>query len=327
MIQETIPLFPERQVTLTVCRHEDSKEFQTGILRPMVIICPGGGYSFLSDRESDPVAVKYLAAGFHTAILRYGIGEFAEAPGPLRDIAAAVKHVKEHANDWKVNPDWVYVAGFSAGAHVACQLGVFWKNSELLPEYEDCREMIRPAGMILSYPVIDLTKSATHMDIGLKPGQDVSKVDFSQKHPKMPLDQIFVPDPKEGRCFVNFEKAMNAFIFGGEYTDEQEAFYSLQNQVTEDTCPAFIWHCMGDGLILPANSLELATALNEHGVSAELHLYAGGGHGISLADYPTLNDSYQDYPYASDWMEHSIRWLLKSSGYEQQIRDRMIILP
>ena len=323
MIKEIITLSEERNVTLTVYRLENSEEYQQGLLRPMIIICPGGGYSFLSDREADPVALRYLSAGFHAAVLRYGICEYAAAPGPLRDIAGAVALAREKAAEWFVNPDNIYVSGFSAGAHVACQLGVFWNNTELLPEYAGRTELIRPNGMILTYPVIDLTKSATHLDIGLGGREmDIEAVDFSQSHPKMPRSRYFVYDEAEGKYFVNFEIAMNAFIFDGEYTPEQEAFYSLQNQVTEDTCPAFIWHCGDDGLILPANSLELASALSEHHVSVELHIYAGGGHGISLADYVTANDPYQYYTYASDWMQKSVDWVLKQSGYEDVIRKR-----
>ena len=321
MIKEVIILSDERKTDLTVYRIEKNDEYQRGMKRPLILICPGGGYSHLSKREGDPVAFHYLAAGFHAAVLNYGINEYAAAPGPLKDIAAAVALLREKADEWQIDPDWIYVSGFSAGAHVACSLGVFWNDPERLPEYSKAPELIRPNGMILAYPVIDLTKSASHMDIGIAPGADLREVEFGQKHPKMPLDRIFVYDPAEGRCFVDFNNAMNAYIFDGEFTEEQAATYSLQNYVTKDTCPAFIWHCWDDGLILPDNSLELASALNKHGVQAELHIYSGGGHGYALSDYVTAEDRYQYYPYASDWMKHSIDWVLKQTGYEERIRN------
>ena len=319
MQKEIITLSEERNVTLTVYRLEHSAEYQQEIRRPMVIVCPGGGYSYLSDREGDPIALRYLAAGFHAAVLRYGIGEYAVAPGPLKDIASAMEYVRKNAESWYVHPDRIYVTGFSAGAHVACQLGVFWNNAALLPEYEGRFEVIRPNGMILGYPVIDLTQTASHMDIGLPADPDPETLNFGQKHPRMPLDKIIVYDPAEERCFVNFRTAMNAYIFNGEYTPEQENFYCLQKQVTKDTCPAFIWHCAEDGLIFPANSLELATALTENGVPVELHIYSGGGHGLALADYVTANAKGEYYPYASDWIRHSIEWILQRSGYAEEI--------
>ncbi len=322
MKKDVITLSEERNVNLTLYLLEDSPEYQQGVIRPLILICPGGGYCFLSDREADPIALRYLAAGFHAAVLRYGINEHAVFPGPLKDIAGAMALIRDKADAWCVDPSAIYVCGFSAGGHVACSLGVFWNNPDLLPEYQDNAERIRPNGMILGYPVIDLTKSCAHMDIGIKPGADIDSIEFGQIHPNMPKEKIFVMDETEGRRFVDFEAAMNAYIFGGEYTEEEEAFYSLQNQVTGDTCTAFIWHCAEDGLIYPANSLELATALNACNIPVELHLYSGGGHGISLADYVTANDNNQYYSYAANWMQHSVNWVLQQSGYSEKIKDR-----
>ncbi|SEF56169.1 Acetyl esterase/lipase [Eubacterium ruminantium] len=321
MNYKTITLSEERNVTLTTYLIEGYPEYQPAINRPLILICPGGGYSHLSRREAEPIALRYLNAGFHAAVLLYGIQEHAVAPGPLRDIAGAVAYLRKNREAFHIDNDQIYVCGFSAGAHVACQLGVFWNNKDLLPEYSNDFSIIKPNGMILGYPVIDLHASATHLDIGIQPGVKPSEVIFDQKHPKMPAEEMIVFDPEEGRCFINFEKSMNAYIFDGEYTPEQEDFYSLQNQVTPDTAPAFIWHADGDGLIDPSNSLCLASALHKNKVPVELHIFAGGGHGIALADYTTAGNPYDYYPYAKEWMNLSIEWIRKRSDLEKQILD------
>ena len=41
--------------------------------RPAVVICPGGGYTRLSEREDQPVAMEYLAAGFQVFSLHYSV--------------------------------------------------------------------------------------------------------------------------------------------------------------------------------------------------------------------------------------------------------------
>ena len=46
--------------------------FQT---RPLVLVIPGGGYEHVSPREGDPVALRFLAAGYHAAVLHYSVGE------------------------------------------------------------------------------------------------------------------------------------------------------------------------------------------------------------------------------------------------------------
>jgi len=39
--------------------------------RPLILLCPGGGYSRTSDREAEPMALKFLSMGYHAAVLRY----------------------------------------------------------------------------------------------------------------------------------------------------------------------------------------------------------------------------------------------------------------
>ena len=35
--------------------------------RPLIFICPGGGYGMTSDREAEAIALQFVAAGFHAA--------------------------------------------------------------------------------------------------------------------------------------------------------------------------------------------------------------------------------------------------------------------
>ncbi|MCQ2521556.1 MAG: alpha/beta hydrolase [Lachnospiraceae bacterium] len=311
MMYEEVVLSAERKVVLRLYIQQKSEELMPGVHRPLVLICPGGGYSFLSDREGEPIAFEYLSAGYHAAVLYYGINEYAVAPGPLKDIAGAVKYIKEHSEELLVDKDAVYVSGFSAGGHVAASLGIFWNNDELLPEYKDCREMIKPAGMILGYPVIDLHSSSKKLDIGIQPGQEPKDIQFGQKHPKMPLEKMFVFDEKENRYFIQFENSMNAYIFGGEYTEQQEDFYSLQNQVNEDTVPAFVWHTAEDNLIYPANTLLLVNALHKYNIPFEYHIFGEGGHGLGLGTYVTANSPWNLNETVAPWMSLSKTWLYR----------------
>jgi acetyl esterase/lipase len=283
--------------------------------KPLVVVCPGGGYSYLSDREAEPIALSYAAAGYHAVVLNYGINEHAVMPGPLKDIAMAVAYIREHAEEWHVDSDSIFVSGFSAGAHVAASLSVFWNNNELLPEYEGSHQLIKPNGLIVAYPVLDLKSSSKHLDIGIKPGIAMDDINFGQRHPKMPQEKYFIFDKKENRYFVDFEVAMNAYIFGGEYTDEQENFYSLQNHVSKDTPPTFIWHTAMDGLILPSNSLLFASALQANDVPFELHIYGTGDHGLSLGNYITANYPHEDVPAVTGWFDLATAWLNRITGY------------
>ena len=39
--------------------------------RPAMLVLPGGAYAFLSEREGEPVALKYSAQGYQAFVLRY----------------------------------------------------------------------------------------------------------------------------------------------------------------------------------------------------------------------------------------------------------------
>jgi acetyl esterase/lipase len=53
--------------------------------------------------------------------------------------------------------------------------------------------------------------------------------------------------------------------------------------VTKDTAPAFLWHTAEDSGVPAANSVEMFRALRACGVTAELHIFPKGEHGLGLA--------------------------------------------
>ncbi|MDR2938843.1 MAG: alpha/beta hydrolase [Clostridiales bacterium] len=121
--------------------------------RPLVIICPGGGYILTSDRESEPVAMRFLAMGMHAFVLRYSV-EPARFPVALSQLAKSVALARENAELWHIDPDKIVVMGFSAGGHLAASLGVFWGESFLHSVTGLSAGQIKPNGMALCYPVL-----------------------------------------------------------------------------------------------------------------------------------------------------------------------------
>ena len=75
---------------LTVYLRDCVETMPLAMERPLVLVVPGGGYSHLSAREGDPVALQFAAAGYHTAVLRYAVGDDAAHGLPLRQLAAAM---------------------------------------------------------------------------------------------------------------------------------------------------------------------------------------------------------------------------------------------
>ncbi len=73
-----------------------------------------------------------------------------------------------------------------------------------------------------------------------------------------------------------------------------------ETQVTGDTPPTFLWHTANDGGVPVTNSLAFASALREHGVPFELHVFPDGAHGLGLA---------ADHPQVSQWTGLCATWL------------------
>ncbi len=141
MQKEYIVLNETRKVSLTAYLQAAGGEFGGITARPAVLVIPGGGYHFCSDREADPVAFPYLKAGYQAFILRYSLNEQAAWPQPLEDYEQAMELILARAEEWHVVPDRIAVIGFSAGGHLAACAATMSRH--------------RPAAAILGYPVID----------------------------------------------------------------------------------------------------------------------------------------------------------------------------
>lgn len=140
MIHEIVDLTVEGSVgnpTLTtyIISKSDALEIKT---RPLILICPGGGYEHVSEREGEMIALQYVSAGFHAAVVKYSVAP-ARYPIALNEVDKAVKYLKAKADEYGINADRIVIQGSSAGGHLAASYAIF--NGGL-------------GGMILSYPVI-----------------------------------------------------------------------------------------------------------------------------------------------------------------------------
>ena len=138
--------------TLTVYLRDCCERMPNVLDRPLVLVVPGGGYTHVSAREGDPVALQFAAAGYHTAVLDYAICEKAKDHMPLRQLAEAIGLVRQHAAQWHILPEKIAVCGFSAGGHLALSGAVLDIPGEAAQP--------RPNAVILGYPVVMAFKKA-----------------------------------------------------------------------------------------------------------------------------------------------------------------------
>lgn len=218
--------------------------------RPLVLVCPGGAYAYTSPREGEVLAMQFLAMGCHAAVLQYSCAP-ARYPVALLEEAYAMTLIRQHAEEWYVDPEGVIVLGCSAGGHLVASLGTLWQEDFLARAFDlksEERRILRPDGLILCYPVITGGKYAHRGS----------------------FENLLGPEEgAEERC------GDAASLLSG---------LSLETRVTKDTPQTFIWHTFTDNAVPVENSLLFVSALHGAGVPTEFHMYPVGGHGLSLAN-------------------------------------------
>lgn len=131
----------------------DEISVSPGKKRPAVLILPGGGYQCRSDREGEPVAIRFLAMGCHAFILNYSVSPN-RFPTALWEAAQTIADIRRQAGQWNIDPEKILVCGFSAGGHLAGCTGTFWNQPLVGEAIGQSPRQIRPDGLILCYPVV-----------------------------------------------------------------------------------------------------------------------------------------------------------------------------
>lgn len=94
-------------------------------------------------------------------------------------------------------------------------------------------------------------------------------------------------------------------LLGDKPTISQRQYFSAQNHVNEQTPPAFLVHANNDAAVPVKNSILYNEALTKFKVSAEMHIYASGGHGFGLNNKTTKDDWFERL---KSWLQ-SNQWL------------------
>lgn len=130
------------------------------LYRPGLLILPGGGYHFCSDREAEPIALRFLTEGFNCFVLRYTCHKV--YPAPHKEVAFTMDFLKKHHQEFHILDKNLSLIGFSAGGHLAASFATVYKEMATLLNID--ANNIRPFALILGYPVITFVdEQNTHL--------------------------------------------------------------------------------------------------------------------------------------------------------------------
>jgi acetyl esterase/lipase len=128
-----------------------------------MVVCPGGGYEHLAPHEGATYAIWLTNQGIAAFVLKYRLGSAGyRHPVELEDAARAVRLVRAHASEWKLDPKRVGIIGSSAGGHLASTLMTHFDAGKPGDADPVERESCRPDFAVLVYPVITMEAGLTH---------------------------------------------------------------------------------------------------------------------------------------------------------------------
>ena len=290
MQTQTIQLYENRtDVTLTAYILDDSREMLNGRKRPAILVCPGGAYVFCSDREAEPVALRFAAMGYHAFVLRYSVynkgvmvdprGELpvdpdSQYPNAMCDAAAAMLCIRDHSEDR------IFLSGYSAGAHNAAMFCTHWNDPLIRERFGRPSSDFRPAGAVLGYGYYDwgrLREVSSRDEMARMMGEGVDMSYFGTRNPSR--EQFITASPALA--------------------------------VTADTPPMFLWTTCGDRTLPSEQSMLMGCALARAGIPYELHIFESGDHGLSLADQASAGNPEQINEDVANWIPLAQRWLTR----------------
>ena len=240
--------------------------------KPAVIICPGGGWITLSEREGEPIAIEFAKRGYIAFVLHYSVSDEPVTPGDFGLIHRAMEEMEtsygilcDLAKEQVAEPRQISVLGFSAGGQLAALFAA--KHPELF-------------SCILCYPLLDIA-------------DEIRFVSSS-----MCL--------KENREIM--EKCFSVIGVSAEREKDWSSIDPIE-QITPDMPRTFIWHGATDDLVRVTGSLNYAKKLLKSSARTELHIYDNCGHGISLGTRETAAVEKEINRYGTVWFAQLLRWM------------------
>ena len=237
---------------------------EDGKVHPCLMILPGGGYAVVVPPEGELVAKRFNELGYNCFVMTYTTNQLCREPvmdQAMRDIARAVRFVRKNAAEYRIDPNKLYVCGFSAAGHVCASLCDYWDEIEDNdPEYKDIS--CRPDAAILSYPVISSGEYAHQDSFRFLLGKDI--YDRDDDEAKYLLDR-----------------------------------YSLEKHVKPTNPPCFIWQTETDDLVPVQNSYLYADACKNAGVKYEHITFPEGPHGLSIPNLDWAKGNHGE-PYSAE---------------------------
>jgi acetyl esterase/lipase len=251
--------------------------------RGVVWVVSGGWYSshdgIVPESAGSPIR-ELVRRGYTVFAVVHGSQPKYTIPEILRDMNRAVRFIRFHAADYKIDPGRIGITGASAGGHLSLMQGTAGDAGDPAAKDPIDRVSSRVQAVACYFPPTDF------LNYG-KAGQEAIG-DGILKNFRPPFD-FHEPDPANGGIFVP--------ITDRERIRAITRQISPINQVTPDDPPTRIIHGDADTLVPIQQAQIMIAKLRESGIPADLVIKKGGGHGWAgmESDMPKIADWFDTY--------------------------------
>jgi acetyl esterase/lipase len=228
---------------------------------PVVVYIHGGAWKGGSKAGMPGLCTALAQSGYFCASVEYRMSQEAVFPAQIEDCKCALRFLRAHAKEYKINPDKIGVWGHSAGGHLVALLGTAGDARDLEGKGGWQDQSSRVQCVIDCFGPADFTV--------IPKGLEGVKEQMSS-----PVTQLL-----GGPVPENMEKAVKA---------------SPITYVSKDDPPILIMHGDQDPTVPISQSEKFYEALKKAGADATLHVVKGAGHGFRGQEIDDVTRAFFD---------------------------------
>ncbi len=209
---------------------------------PAMVCIHGGGWRAGKRQDLAKTIEGFAAHGYVAVTISYRLTTAAKFPAQIEDCKAAVRWLRASAGTYHINPQRIGVVGFSAGAHLACLLGLTNKKDGLEGSGGHPEESSRVQAVVSFFGPTDFTTKSWSDDV---------------------------------------EKSLLVPFVGATFAERPDLYRKISpiTYVRKGQPPFLFFHGTDDKLVNIRHSRLLAEKLQSVGVDAKVIELAGEGHG------------------------------------------------
>ena len=214
---------------------------------PVLVWIHGGAWR--AGSKNQPRGLEWLDRGVAVASLNYRLSQHAVFPAQIEDCKSAIRWLRAHAGEYRLDTDRLIARGASAGGHLVALLGV--------------------------------TGDLRDFDVGGYLGQSSSVTAVIDEFGPTDFLQMDAMDGDIGRMDHDAHDSPESQLIGGPIREHPEKVKKANpiTYVSKEDAPFLIIHGDQDPLVAHGQSVILHNALKNAGVPSSLYTVQGGKHG------------------------------------------------